>query len=512
MNSDIELRIPDELVDASNEFIGNDGDADRIFTVYGRSSEGEGILLYTKEVKKNFLQERENYKSEVVNKGFTIDKEQEVEAHVILSLVERKLSENRRADFGSSVQSAELKEFNQILADALKYGASDIHFIHYEERAAVHFRVNRVIVPSYTKSYDSEFLRKVSNAGCGQSPDLSGTMSDDKKIDVTLRDYSVYKPDGEEELISLRIGRTGAQFGPHTVGRIFKKREVQSLESLGVDDDVAEILRAATQSEKGMLILCGPTGHGKSTTLNSVVDEIRDGRMIQLLSDPIEETFSNPYVTQKNVFTEIAELDYNPLLKSSLRQDPDIVAITEMRDRHVMERVVGSVLTGHWMGTTMHSADPFDALIRLIESGVDKTILAEKDILQCIASQRLLPKLCGSCGESKVIEGREHIVRNPKGCSKCIAGTVGLVCVAEAFRPDEDARDLIRKGDIAGLRKYVHTKGYVPMRERAKVYARKGLVCIYDAQKALGGILTESKSFSYRAPDYMLDGDALNGS
>jgi type II secretory ATPase GspE/PulE/Tfp pilus assembly ATPase PilB-like protein len=498
-----DYRVPEILYGVTKDLVGTDSSEKRVYSVYAKSANGLGVLFSTHEVHKKYLQERENYKSEILNNGFTIDKEEVVEAHFVLSLVEKANAVSRRSGLAGASDSEELREFNRIMADAIKYGASDVHFIHYENSAAVHYRVNRVIVPAYTKTYDSEYLFKVSNAGVGQSPDMVGLNSKDKKVDVTLRDYELPLSEGSKMTVSIRIGRNGSQFGPHTVARIFKEGKVKSLEELRVDDDVSEILRASTRSEKGIIILCGPTGNGKSTTLNSLYDEIRDGRMIILLSDPIEETFDNPYVVQKNVFPEIPELSYNPQLKSSLRQDPDIVGITEMRDKAVMKKVVGSALTGHLMGTSMHSADPFDALIRLIESDIDKTLLASRELLQCVASQRLLPEVCQHCASKEEIEGVEYLVRNHEGCSHCIAGTTGLICVAEALRPDDRARSFIRDGDVNGLRDYVFSQGYVPMKVRAKAYVEQHRVCPHDAQRTVGGIFEMPGAFEYRKPSYL---------
>lgn len=511
MSLDIhQLSIPSAILEITRNLVGKEGDDTRVYCLFARAKSGEGVLLYTWGANNNYAQERENYKSEIINKGLTIDKEETVDAHVILSLLDKATEIKGISEVTKNFESSELEVFNKILSDAVRYNASDIHFIHSEHGANVYYRVNRVIVPSYTKPFDSVFLHKVSNAGVSQSVDLSGTMSADKIIDVTLRDYEVNAGSGKE-LISIRIGRTGSQFGPHTVARIFRKREVERLENLGVDDDVSAILREAIQSEKGVIILCGPTGHGKSTTVNSLYDEIIDGRMIILLSDPIEETFSNPYITQKNVYPEIEEYSYISLLKSSLRQDPDVIGITEMRDKEVMGHVFASALTGHLMATTMHSADPFDALIRLIESGIDKSLLAESDILQCIASQRLLPRVCHSCGVLKRIDGVEYTVRNDDGCNACVAGTVGLQCVAEALRPDEKGRELIREGNITGLRAHVLAMGYTPMRERGRYYARTGVVCPYDAQKTLGGIFNTQESVIYKKPQYLKLAEAVNG-
>ena len=172
-----------------------------------------------------------------------------------------------------------------------------------------------------------------------------------------------------------------------------------------------------------------------------------------------------------------------------------------MRDKKVMEKVVESALTGHLMGTSMHSADPFDALIRLIQSGVEKNLLAEPDLVQCIASQRLLPEVCHHCASKEEIKGTVYLTRNPEGCEQCVAGTLGMICVAEALRPDDKARTFIREGDISGLRDYVFSQGYTPMRVRA--YVEQHRVCPHDAQKTLGGIFEEPGAFEYRKPSYL---------
>jgi len=466
-------------------------------------------LLFTERAKDQSPSVIANLRIAVERKGFNVDDEVVVGSNTIFSVMnkedDRVNQDASQSDTTPYALSDELNEFKNVIKTALRHGASDIHFLTHADHSTVEYRVNKVVVPKLSTIYETEVLKKVVNAALQESDDLRGTLYENKNVDVTLRDFKVDDGQGNIEFVSLRVGRTGSQHGTHAVVRVLREKEIKSLKELEIDDDVREMLEHAARQEKGIILSVAPTSHGKSSTIAALVNAIRDGRMIQLLSDPIEVTFNHGLIVQKNVFPDSDELNYHELLRAALRQDPDIVGITEMRDKTVMEKVIGSALTGHLMLSTLHSSDPFDALLRLIEEGINPSLLAEDGLIQCIESQRLIPTLCKHCS---TVTSQSYVdvdlkERNSEGCSRCLGGAVGLTVVAESFVPDRKAREFIRKSDIQGLREYAKTQGYVPMRKRVMHHLKQQLVGLDDVTNALGNPFVSDGEKVYTGPSYL---------
>ena len=411
--------------------------------------------------------------------------------------------------------SAELRLLQDIASDAVARDASDIHFYVEADRAHVIFRVNG----SFEGRRPLTRLQATSTIAAGlnvKSPDYKSVTDDNEMTDVSIiLDLEVVDPlnpaEKYVEKINLRTSKSGALDGPHTVMRVIRTgREANiNLSNLGFDSDIEAMLVEATSQPHGIILVVGPTGSGKSVTLSGVYEQIDPVKKIILLEDPVEYRIRRANTVQKPVLGDKSwqqkGLGFVDYLKNALRQDPDIIGISEIRDLEVARVVISSALTGHLMVSTLHANDAIGAISRLIDQGIDPALIAERNLLRCIVSQRLVGKLCVECRIEIPAKERPKILKrayeqNPQGCDLCAGrGISGRTLVGELILFDDACRRYIAEGNLSGLETYLKDQGWLSMADRCRRLVEEGKVDPYQAAKIVSGLLGEEQTVDYTA-------------
>ena len=267
----------------------------------------------------------------------------------------------------------------------------------------------------------------------------------------------------DTESVDLRVATFPTIRGERAVVRVFRGTpELQSLDSLGLDAAQIELLRAALAEPAGLIVVSGPAGSGKTTSLYAMIRELRErhaGRSVITLEDPVEQRID--LVTQIQINPH-GELSYERCMRSLLRQDPQVILLGEVRDSRTAGIALEAALTGHLILTTVHSGDPAETVVRFLEMGLAPYQLVSA--LTVVCSQRLLRKTCPACAAGS----GEH-------CSTCLGtGYAGRTAIAQAIRIDEATRALIlRQPTASQLRQAVKSQGPGLNEHAAALVARR---------------------------------------
>jgi len=351
---------------------------------------------------------------------------------------------------------------NQIIWDSISKKASDIHIEPKENSVQVRFRIDGVLrnemdVPRSINSALVSRIKIISNLNIAET-----RKPQDGKAKVLI----------EETDIDLRVSILPTSFGEKIVIRILDKRNATvSLDQMGIVGYNREQLEKCFQLKQGMVLVTGPTGSGKSTTLYAALNRIRSTtNNILTIEDPIEYMFEGINQVQVN---ERAGVTFASALRSFLRQDPDVILVGEIRDQETAEISIQASLTGHLVLSTLHTNDTFTTITRLKDMGVDKFKITEA--LEAVIAQRLVRKLCSNCKTKVSKEDIEEKLYNilcqfsetpevyePKGCEKCgYAGYSGRIGVYEILMMDTILKDMIANDTaLPTLRKAAKANGF----------------------------------------------------
>ncbi len=373
---------------------------------------------------------------------------------------------------------------DQIINDAIALGASDIHIEPRESRVELRYRINGTLV--HMRDIPSKLIRKVVAR--------VKIMAD---LDITIRRHP---QDGRIEFkkdktsTDLRISCLPTQFGTRVTMRIHDRTvAVRRLDDLGFNDLNAKLFRKLIRRPYGIVLLTGPTGSGKTTTLYAAVNEIKDGHTnFMTCEDPIE--YSIDGINQSQV-DEKSGLTFAVQLRSILRQDPDTVLVGEIRDAETAETAIRAAMTGHLVLSTVHCNDAASVVPRLINMGIDPFLLSTS--LCGVVSQRLLRVLCPDCKEmAKPTEedvqtlqtlgaGKVDRIWTTVGCEGCYnTGYKGRVAVHEVMPVSESVASLIAKGEsTAAIRIAATEYGYRPMSEDALTRVLAGQTTLSEARR-----------------------------
>jgi len=341
-----------------------------------------------------------------------------------------------------------VKVVSLILNEALKRRASDIHIEPYERLLRVRYRIDGTLHDVLT------LPKKNQNAIIARLKIMS-------KLDITetrMPQDGRFKINFSGKEIDFRVSVLPITYGGKIVLRILDKSSLSiGLEKLGFLPGPLSTFRAALTRPYGMLLVTGPTGSGKSTTLYSIITQLNDpGRNIVTLEDPVEYEVEG--ISQIQARPEIG-LTFANGLKSVLRQSPDIVMIGEIRDFETADIAIKASLTGQLILSTLHTNDAAGAITRLIDMGVEPFLVSSSLVLS--SAQRLMRKICSHCKEevdipNKVLERiglkpediskRGNIFHQGKGCQKCSnTGYLGRLGILEALLIDDHLRDMVIK-------------------------------------------------------------------
>ena len=332
----------------------------------------------------------------------------------------------------------------QLLEEAILNRASDVHVEPLEGEVRVRMRIDGLLQELCRLPWSS-YATLVS-----QLKVLSGMDIAEKRVPQDGR-WQLQMPG---RIIDLRLSTLPTIRGEKVVVRILDQEQgVRHLEDLGMSDGNLCLYRQMYTAANGLLLLTGPTGSGKTTSLYATLQELKqEGLNLVTVEDPVEyklEGINQVAVNRK------AGLDFATGLRSLVRQDPDIIMVGEIRDKETAAMAVQSALTGHLVLSTLHTNSAVGAVARLLDMGVEAYLLAAA--LRGVLAQRLVRRVCGHCAEAYAptpkeqhflgLQGELPVLRRGRGCEHCRGtGYAGRLAVQELFPVDEYMGELISAG------------------------------------------------------------------
>lgn len=360
-----------------------------------------------------------------------------------------------------------------ILIRAICMNASDIHLEPCEDHVKIRFRIDGVLC-EYMRMPQNAYFKVCSRIKVMAEMDITEKrLPQDGKINMTYNGSSY----------DFRLSTLPTVFGEKVVIRIlYSLKGKTSLEDLGFGGEGAAFIRETLGCQHGIVLVTGPTGSGKSTTLYSMLSSLNSReKNILTIEDPVE--FSIEGINQVGVCSKTG-LTFASGLRSLLRQDPDVIMIGEIRDEETARIAVRAAITGHLVLSTLHTNDSFSAVLRLIDMGVPPYLVSEA--LIGIIAQRLVRRICPCCREEADPTAEEAELLGLKegekifagsGCPRCSGtGYSGRTVVYEFNRMDKHKKHAIREGlDAEGIRRESFESGVKGLGERCRELVRKGI-------------------------------------
>jgi len=364
---------------------------------------------------------------------------------------------------------------NEVLALAVRSRASDIHFEPFKDRMRVRLRVDGVL-KSIREIPKSKIPAVVSRLKIMAGLDIAEKrLPQDGRIMV--------KAGGRE--IDIRVSTLPTYFGERVVLRLLMKESIlYSVSELGLLDDDYKLFNRLISSPHGIILVTGPTGSGKTTTLYAALSQInREEINIITVEDPVEYQLDG--ISQVQVKPEIG-LTFANALRSILRQDPDVLMVGEIRDVETAEIAIQAALTGHLVFSTLHTNDAPSSITRLVDMGIEPFLVASSVI--GVVAQRLVRKVCPYCKEpytpteEELRElGLEGETSSPfwrgRGCEQCLGtGYLGRTAIYEILPIDKEIRRLILEGrDSDEIKERARERGMKTLRDDGAIKVKMGI-------------------------------------
>ncbi|MGC8790770.1 MAG: type IV-A pilus assembly ATPase PilB [Desulfurella sp.] len=388
-------------------------------------------------------------------------------------------------DFDEAVNFDEapiIKLANSILESAVKEGASDIHLEPYENTFRVRFRIDgkAKTVNTPPKTIASNLITRFKI--------MSKLNIAEKRLpqDGRIRIKALGK------LIDLRVSTVPTVFGEKLVMRLLDRENIKvSLDNLNMRQLDLQRFRNAINLPNGVVIVTGPTGSGKSTTLYAALNELnRDDRNIMSVEDPVEYNLEG--INQVQVKEDIG-LTFSSALRAFLRQDPDIIMVGEIRDTETAEIAIRAALTGHLVLSTLHTNDSVSAITRLVDMGIDRYLIASS--LRLVLAQRLVRKICPYC-KQPINLPKEVLLKagflesdldnlkifKGKGCSHCLdTGYKGRMAIFEVLPITDEIREMIINGKPENdIRQKALEQGMLTLKQDGLQKAKQGITTLEE--------------------------------
>jgi type IV pilus assembly protein PilB len=324
--------------------------------------------------------------------------------------------------------------FDSFAQVAVRLGASDIHFEPMEREIRVRIRMDGELVELARMFHPANSDKPhpvIIQIKARSNMTLQARTPEDGRCEMWV----------DDQLMNLRVSTIPQVFGEKVVIRLFDKNKVSELSRLGFRQYNLERLKFMVNKSTGMVLLCGPTGSGKTTTLYTVLNYLnRVSRNLITVEDPVE--YFLPGINQIQVDDRIGS-SFEVILRSILRQDPDILMVGEIRDRSSADIAFHAALTGHLVITTVHANDTIGAIMRLVDLHVPPIMIAQA--LNGIIAQRLVPQLCPKCKVCKVHPPLDRMLTyEPKGCDFCYhSGVRGRMGIHEVLLMTDVLRNIM---------------------------------------------------------------------
>ncbi len=405
--------------------------------------------------------------------------------------LELELIEKKKEKFLSSEELIDLSKegpivniIDTLLEDAVLLGASDILIEPLIDQVRVRFRVDGVLQERsrLTKSVHQGIISRIkviSNLNIAEH-----RLPQDGRFVAKIRTKEV----------DFRVSVLPSSFGEKVALRILDRSKViLDIEKLGFSLEILEVLKRSAKSPHGMILVCGPTGCGKTTTMYSILNFVRSPeKNIITVEDPIEYNIEG--INQVQISPDVS-LTFAVSLRSILRQDPDIIMIGEMRDYETLDIAIKSALTGHLVLSTVHTTTAAGAVVRLVDMGAQPFLIC--DSLISILSQRLLRKICPNCKEKVLVEKdlikgiftkEIDFLYRGKGCSQCLnTGYKGRTGVCEILLLTPKIKELVLSRSQEHLiKEQAQLEGMKTLREEALNKCLEGITTLEEVMRVTG--------------------------
>ena len=374
---------------------------------------------------------------------------------------------------------------NKVLIDAIKMGASDIHFEPYEKSYRVRFRTDGI-------------LQEITRPPLNIAGRLAARLKVMSQMDISERrvpqDGRIKMKLSKNRAIDFRVNTLPTLFGEKIVLRILDPSSAQmGIDMLGYEAVQKDMFMHALQQPQGMILVTGPTGSGKTVSLYTGLNILNEPTVnISTAEDPVEINLEG--INQCHVNPKVG-LTFANALRSFLRQDPDIIMVGEIRDLETAEISIKAAQTGHMVMSTLHTNSAAETITRLMNMGVPSFNIATS--VSLIIAQRLARRLCTQCAEPADIpkevlieEGfteemlKDTTLMKPVGCSKCSNGCKGRVGIYEVVRITPDiSRIIMEGGNSIEIDDAARAEGFNNLRKSALVKAAKGLISLEEVNR-----------------------------
>ncbi len=393
---------------------------------------------------------KESEINEYITRYYGTTKDLEVLVKSVTDKMDSSVEQIENIDFDetSNVDDAPIiKLANSILESAVKEGASDIHLEPYENSFRVRFRIDGKAKTVNTPP------KTIANNLTARFKIMAKLDIAEKRLpqDGRIRIKTLGK------LIDLRVSTVPTVFGEKLVMRLLDRENIRvSLDNLNMRNIDLKRFRDTINLPNGIVIVTGPTGSGKSTTLYAALNELnKDDKNIMSVEDPVEYNLEG--INQIQVKEDIG-LTFSNVLRSFLRQDPDIIMVGEIRDKETAEIAIRAALTGHLVLTTLHTNNSVSAITRLVDMGIDRYLIASS--LRLVLAQRLVRKICPKCKQPLNLP-KEVLLKSGfngndldsiklykgTGCSYCLdSGYKGRMAIFEVLLINNEIREMIING------------------------------------------------------------------
>ena len=382
-----------------------------------------------------------------------------------------------------------LKELLDLLLDsAIIEQATDIHIEPEEKISAIRFRIDGIL------RFEICLSVKLHN-------NLVNVVFN--KAEITVSDFLKFHDARFQHVyagntVDIRVSSVPSIHGPSLVLRLLDaNKTLITLEKLGFQDSHFNSIRQVSEKPHGIIIITGPTGSGKTTTLYAILNQLKGlKRKIITVEDPVE--IKMPLINQVQI-NEKQGITFAHSTRAFLRHDPNIILIGEIRDTDTAQEAIRAAITGHKVLSTLHTNDTVDAIYRLQDLGVSLDHIANSVL--CLVSQRLLRKLCVHCRKRTVVKKEEfpesfkkYLKENenevriykPRGCSCCQQGYRGRTVIAEVLCFNEQIRSMISEDKLNLLREQIKKDGFVSLEMDAARLVLEGVTSLEEAIRVAG--------------------------
>ena len=376
-----------------------------------------------------------------------------------------------------------VKLVNSLVQEAYQENASDIHIEPEESHTRVRFRIDGDLVEHSTFNKDIHGLLTT------RIKIISGMNIAEKRLP---QDGS-FNVRTEYIHVDMRVSSLPTPYGEKIVMRLLGANRAidYDMKALGLSDHTLNLLEKSLHIPNGIILVTGPTGSGKTTTLYSMLSAITKPTInIVTVEDPIERRFQN--ITQVQVNPR-AGLTFASGLRSILRQDPDIIMVGEIRDAETAEIAIRAAITGHLVLSTVHTNDALSTIVRLIDMGIEPYLVASS--VKCVVSQRLVKKICPHCKAKTEAKSTDNLLLQTqltqtytgKGCQQCkFTGYLGRTPVHEVLMLDNTSEEMItRRASMEEMRDYAALKNMRMLKDEVTDLIEQGVTTVEEGVRIL---------------------------